>query len=139
MLTNLVSPDRLHAVVARNRGRRGCRALGSVLGAGVREGRWTSALERRVESVLAGADLPAFVREYPFAPYRLDFAWPEQLVAIEADGRRWHSSSDDFVRDRAKHNRLVTAGWRILRVTWMDVERPDRLVEAVRTLLRDSA
>ena len=38
-------------------------------------------------------------------------------VAIEADGRRWHSDSRSLEHDRVRQNCLTAAGWRILRVT----------------------
>ncbi|MDQ3982237.1 MAG: hypothetical protein M3271_06100 [Actinomycetota bacterium] len=60
-------------------------------------------------------------------------------MGIEADGRRWHSSETDFARDRVKHNVLVAGGWRILRVTWHDVqERPEQVVVAAKGLLADA-
>lgn len=118
VLEDIVTPQQLRAAIGRARGRRGCRTLERVLDAGLRDGRWSSALERRVERVLRAAALPIFVREHEVGPFRLDFAWPSRRVGVEADGRRWHSSERDFARDRAKLNLLTTRGWRILRVTW---------------------
>lgn len=131
VLDGLVTPGRLHDVVQRHPGRRGCRRLREVV-----EATGSSALERRVEAILRDARFPPHERELEVGRFRLDFAWPAARVAIEADGRRWHSSAEDFARDRAKHNLLVAEGWRILRVTWDDLDRPAAVEEAARRLLR---
>jgi very-short-patch-repair endonuclease len=49
---------------------------------------------------------------------RVDFCFEEQRLVIEADGSRWHP---DPQRDRVLDNRLVAAGWRVLRFTWSEV------------------
>lgn len=56
------------------------------------------------------------------AQYRLDFAWPHRRVAIEVDGREWHTAPGAFERDRAKLRSLATAGWKVLPVTWRDLK-----------------
>lgn len=130
VLDGLVTDEHLRDSVVRNRGRRGAGVLGRVLDLGSAS---TSALERRIAAILARSGLPPHRREYPVGHYRLDFAWPEQRLAVEADGRRWHSSRDDFTRDRAKHNALLADGWRVLRVTWDD--EPGPLVASLSGLL----
>lgn len=80
-----------------------------------------SPLERLVAAALTSPDLPPLHREFPVyvegGVYYLDFAFPHFRVAVEADGRRWHSDSTSFERDRVRHNDLAAAGWRVLRVT----------------------
>jgi len=49
--------------------------------------------------------------QYGIDPYRVDFAFPERLLAVEADGRAWH----DAERDRARDQRLKERGWRVER------------------------
>lgn len=83
VIDGIVSPDQLRDVVGRNPGRRGSRRLRQALGSAA-----SSALERRVEAILRGSRLPPFVREHEVGPYRLDFAWPDRRVGLEADGRR---------------------------------------------------
>lgn len=133
----LVAPDRLAAVAGTATGCRGRRNLRQVLDRGVAEGRWASALEREVARLLSGSGLPPAVRELAVGDVRIDFAWPSARVGVEADGRLWHSTHDDFARDRAKHNALLAAGWRILRVTWRDLRRkPEEVVADLDRLLR---
>jgi hypothetical protein len=49
-----------------------------------------------------------------------DMAWPERKVLVEFDGNV-HRERATFVRDRRRQNRLVAAGWTVLRFTSADV------------------
>lgn len=70
----------------------------------------------------------------------LDFAFFAQRVAIEIDGRAWHSAGERFQSDRSRQNRLVLQGWTVLRFTWEDlVKRPDEVIRQVRIALRAAA
>lgn len=51
----------------------------------------------------------------------VDIAFPEIKLAVELDGRAWHVDRDRFQHDRTRQNRLVAAGWTVLRFTWEDV------------------
>jgi len=51
----------------------------------------------------------------------VDIAFRVARLAIEVDGRAWHSAGDRFQRDRSRQNRLVNAGWTVLRFTWQDL------------------
>jgi very-short-patch-repair endonuclease len=65
-----------------------------------------------------------------------DFAYPDALLALEADSYRHHSSLSDWSRDRARNNELVALGWRILPVTFDDLRaRPRMIAEQVRSSL----
>ncbi len=48
----------------------------------------------------------------------IDFADPHLRIAIEVDGRAFHSDHRSFERDRQRQNMLVLQGWIILRFTW---------------------
>ncbi len=48
----------------------------------------------------------------------IDFADPHLRIAIEVDGRAFHSDHRSFERDRRRQNMLVLKGWMILRFTW---------------------
>jgi very-short-patch-repair endonuclease len=54
---------------------------------------------------------------------RVDFAWPEQKVAVEYDGL-WHAEAGQFAKDRRRLNRLTAAGWRVVFVTAADLGDP---------------
>jgi very-short-patch-repair endonuclease len=66
---------------------------------------------------------------------RADLAWPDASLLVEFDGNV-HRDRDVFVRDLRRQNRLIAAGWTMLRFTSADVlGRPDDVVAAVRTAL----
>lgn len=70
-------------------------------------------LERRLEE----AGIEGWHTEYEFHPtrkWRLDFAFPAEMLAIEVDGAV-HRIKKQFKSDLDKHNALTLAGWRILR------------------------
>lgn len=68
---------------------------------------------------------------------RVDFAYPQQRIVIEAQGARWHSSARAITRDMERRNRLMLSGWRVLEVSWEDVVRRPRAVTGrIATALR---
>jgi very-short-patch-repair endonuclease len=69
---------------------------------------------------------------------RVDFAYPYEKLAIEADGRQWHSGRRRFEEDRARQNALLRLGWRVIRVTWSDLEDPRRVLAVIREALSPS-
>jgi very-short-patch-repair endonuclease len=93
-----------------------------------------SAVEVRVARLLRESGLPKPRRQLVVVSdgrrYRLDFAWPEFLVALECDGKKWH----DFERDRRRWSAISAAtGYRIVWATWARVrDEPDRLVEEIK-------
>ena len=97
-----------------------------------------SELEARFLGLVRSAALPEPVRQLNVGDAtgwagRVDFAYPGARLLVELDSRRHHSSALDFESDRARDNRLVAGGWRVIRITWRQVTRhPDDVV----TLLR---
>lgn len=65
---------------------------------------------------------------------RVDFAWPEQRVAVEYEGL-WHGEPQQVAKDRRRLNRLTAAGWTVVFVTAADLHRPDLLLARLRALL----
>lgn len=64
--------------------------------------------------------------------YFLDIAFRRVKLAIEIDGRAFHTDAEAFEADRHRQNQLVLAGWRVLRFTWlMLTEQPERCVAIV--------
>jgi predicted transcriptional regulator of viral defense system len=53
--------------------------------------------------------------------YRVDFAYPHLMLAIEVDGYVWHSRRDQVAYDKYRRNQLRVAGWTILEFTWRQV------------------
>jgi len=98
-------------------------------------------LERLLLRVLRSGGLPRPVLQYPFpgrlpGEGRVDAAYPEAKLIIEADSRRWHTRRKDFAVDRHRDNEATLAGWRTLRFTWTDLIRdPASVTAAVRAAL----
>jgi very-short-patch-repair endonuclease len=66
----------------------------------------------------------------------IDFAYPEQRLALEGDGYSTHGGYRAFEEDRARASALAAAGWRLLRFTWGDVrDRPRYVADLVRRAL----
>jgi len=68
--------------------------------------------------------------------YFIDIAFPQQMLAVEIDGRFHEDDRDVFEEDRFRQNALVRAGWRVLRFTYaMLVHRPEYVVALIRAAL----
>ncbi|MGH3745567.1 MAG: hypothetical protein ACRDTP_11970 [Mycobacteriales bacterium] len=120
-------------------GRRGAVAARRMLG--LADARGESPLESAVALALHGARIPEPERQWPIVTprlrARLDFAWPERMVALEADGVSVHSAPEALLRDRTRQNALAILGWTILRCTWHDVvPAADAFVRVVSDALR---
>jgi hypothetical protein len=85
-----------------------------------------SELERRTIELIVQSGLPhpSVQARLPWRTEisgRVDLLYPEARLIIECDGRRWHSTSDSFQRDRRRDNLAQLGGWMVLRFTWLDV------------------
>lgn len=121
----LVTRVRLEALLDREgQGRPGVATLRAILaGRGPGAAPTESVLEDAFVRLLRDAGLPQPVRQYRIAGSRIDFAYPGARLAIELDGRRWHSTRSDLHRDRSRSNLLTALGWRLLRFGWDDVHQ----------------
>ena len=99
--------------------------------------------ETRMLRHLKRRGVPAPSLQYPVHDEQgliglIDFAWPGERLALETDGRRWHSAPDQFERDRTRRNRLTLAGWKIIHATWRQfIRNPAVIVDAVTRVLKD--
>ena len=67
---------------------------------------------------------------------RVDFAWPDHRLIVEADGFEFHSTRASYRDDRRCGNAYTRAGWRFLRFSWEDVvDHPEEVLAAVRDCL----
>jgi very-short-patch-repair endonuclease len=67
---------------------------------------------------------------------RVDAAYPDRMLAIEADGFASHSSPEAFQADRDRRNLLTGLGWTVLQFTYHDiVRRPGYVAETIRAHL----
>ncbi|HVL04366.1 MAG TPA: hypothetical protein VM388_00110 [Acidimicrobiales bacterium] len=87
-----------------------------------------SMLEDMLYRVVRRGGLPEPVRQYEVAGVRLDGAFPDIRLGIEADSRIWHGGRLDVQRNAEKANILLAQGWRALHFTWFDLTRRARYV-----------
>ena len=137
-LVEMADVDMVLSSVARQ-GKPGIRRMRRVLLSRWGEDHTASILERRARSLLARSGLPSPVSEFPI-PWsdgrRFDDAYPDQRLAIEWDGRKYHGQFSAFEADRQRDREALENGWRVLRFTWNDVNnRPQMVIDSVRSLL----
>ena len=87
-----------------------------------------SMLEDMLFRVVRRGRLPEPVRQYEVAGVRLDGAYPDIRLGLEADSRIWHGGRLDVQRNTDKANILLAHGWRVLRFTYFDLVRRARYV-----------
>jgi len=94
----------------------------------------TSALETVFAQQLHLAGMPLPQREYHFHPkrkWRMDFAWPDMMVAAEVEGGVWnygrHNRPQGFIADTEKYNTAASMGWTILRFTGAQIRSGEAL------------
>ncbi|WP_162924888.1 endonuclease domain-containing protein [Mycetocola zhujimingii] len=131
----LATVDQLRAAVDAGR-RPGVGALQDALGR-IRPGSW-SRLETWVRLILVDAGLPEPALNYDAYDDAgnflgcIDLAYPELKIAIEYEGAHHWRTAEQFHRDIDRLNRLVEAGWRIVRLTGSHVfSTPSEVVRRV--------
>lgn len=66
----------------------------------------------------------------------VDVLFRAERVVVEIDGRRAHSDARVFQQDRERQNRLLAAGYLVLRFTWWDLtQRADAVLDQIRRAL----
>lgn len=58
--------------------------------------------------------------------YRLDFGHDEKRIGVELDGYEFHSSKDQFIKDRQRHREIESMGWRVIRFAGSEVHTDAR-------------
>jgi hypothetical protein len=92
--------------------------------------------ERRVARLLVAGGIPEPTFEHeirlPSGLFvaRVDLAYPPALLAIECDSDKWRSGRQRRQADLERQNRLILAGWTILRFTWDHLIDEPHLVQA---------
>jgi hypothetical protein len=143
LVRELCTPaDLLVALRNRPTGRGAARARSVLLIADARAG---SPMESVLRWLVIDAGLPRPVLQHVITDGdgvfagRTDLSWPELRVLVEFDGDV-HRERDVFVSDLRRQNRLVAAGWTILRFSSADVRgRPNEVVDEIRAALRRAA
>jgi hypothetical protein len=132
----LVTPELLRDQLARagRMGRPGTRTFRSCVEVlAMEEALTESELENRLLEVLESAGWPRPKLQFEIWDgglflARVDAAYPDLRIAIEADGYAFHSALPDFARDRSRQNALTSRRWRVLRFTAEDALRPRKFL-----------
>jgi very-short-patch-repair endonuclease len=138
---SLTTEDRIRQQIARSASTsKGKGALLDLIG--FRGKATDSALETIVWRTLLVGGLPAPIRQFTVVDTtgefvtRVDLAYPDARLAIEADGYGFHSKPDDWRRDRRSQNAMTRLGWIVYRVTWEEItRRPQAVVDDIAQLL----
>ena len=127
----LTSIDRLASeyVECCNKGRNGCcRFRGALLTRDHRDGALQSRMEaklRRIVRTLPGAvAVPQFKVDTGEGRFRIDFAYPDVKLGIEAQSIKWHLGEPRFYYDMKRDRKLKRVGWTLLYYSWDDLLRP---------------
>lgn len=54
---------------------------------------------------------------------RVDGAFPQIKLIVEADGREWHSDKESIEKDKRRDSYLSSQGWTVLRFTEEEIEK----------------
>lgn len=134
----------LTSAVSAQSGRRGIIKVRLLLP--LANGKAESPMESEARLVMIDGGLPTPTLQYEVIDSRgklrrLDFAWPEYLVAAEYDSDQWHSGADALQRDREKWAALQDLGWTVIPIVVNDVRhRKQQLVDRIdRHLIRARA
>lgn len=132
----------LHDLIARYPGHRGSRAIRACLARRDEDSvsRIRSPLEERFLLFLRRRGLPrprlnAWI-EVGEKWFQVDCLWPEHRVIVELDGGAAHGTKTAFHADRARDRRLQAAGYRVVRITWRQLEdEPEEVAQDLRATL----
>lgn len=118
------------------RGKRNAAGLRRLLGRALSGSR--SEAEQRMARLLHRSGTGPWVPNFPLRDTsgqvvaEIDFAHVGLRIAIEVDGRAFHSDRRAFEHDRWRQNALTVGGWLVLRFTWEQItEHPDEVIAVI--------
>ncbi len=114
----LVTDAELTAALGRCPGRTGTRCVRQLLAAEHGPAITRSEAERRLERLVAEAQLPRPQCNVRVENHLVDVLWPLQRLVVEVDGYGFHGHRRAFENDRRRDQALAAAGYQVLRVTW---------------------
>lgn len=134
----LYLPTLLYRIDQRGtRGRKGLGELRRMVVARLgKKGFTESELEDALRDLLAASGLPEPVKQYRVVVqghrYRLDCAYPDLQIDIEAHSDEWHASVADRREDASRLTELAVDGWMVLLITHTDITtRPAWVVDRI--------
>lgn len=124
-------------------GRNGCGVLREVLDARDPEAAAAATkLERALHRIVKHSSLPnpqlQHVIRAPDGRFigRVDAAWPEHRVVVEAEGAEWHAALKHWAKDMERQNDLEAHGWSVFRFSyWQVIADPDYVLRTLTSRL----
>jgi very-short-patch-repair endonuclease len=130
LVRRIVRLSQLRDAVAADKGRRGGPILTALLEHRGNSTVTRSQAEERMLELVRAANFPPPETNVHVNGYEVDFLWRPQRLIVEIDGYAYHSSRSAFERDRAKDAALAAAGYLVIRITWLQMEREPYVVVA---------
>jgi hypothetical protein len=127
--------NHIELAIAEQHGRRGIVAVRELFP--FADPRAESAMESEARLVMIDYGLPLPELQYEIhGPggelFRVDFAWPDSLVAAEYESIDWHAGRDEMLRDKMRLAIIQELGWTIIPIIVHDVRRePQRLANRI--------
>jgi very-short-patch-repair endonuclease len=135
---DLVKDAEIYAAMDRCPGRKGTAALRALMETEMDDGFTRSKAEHALRRMVreSGIDRPIFNTKV--VGVEADAYWAAHRLVVEVDGYLTHGRWVKFQSDRVRDNRLVAAGYTVLRFTWHQLKhRPMYvLAQVVRTIAR---
>lgn len=127
-------------LLGRASGHHGAGVLQAVLGDLREPAMVANDYEAELLFLVRGAGLPEPIAQAPLRigaqDFVIDFLWPSQRLALEADSFEFHGTRQAFERDRRRDQLLRLAGYATLRITWRQLTKhPEQVEELLRQLL----
>ncbi len=134
--------NKLTALVVNSAGKRGIRTLRKALDNS--DPRSESAGETLTRELIQRLSIrppqPQFEVQSRAGRHRMDFAWKEEKLALEFDGRTKYfdfKPTDEVIfQERRREKALVEEGWRFIRIEWKDLFQERSFKERILRELR---
>jgi very-short-patch-repair endonuclease len=130
LVRRIVRLQQLREAAAQDTGRSGGPLLAALIEHRGNSTITRSQAEERMHELIRAAGFPQPESNVRLNGYEVDFLWRRQRVVVEVDGYAYHSSRSAFERDRAKDAALAAAGFLVIRITWLQMEREPYVVVA---------
>lgn len=86
--------------------------------------------ERKLKRLLKAADLPPPRVNDRVLGHEVDFHWPQHKLIVEFDGFAFHADRKSFENDRLRDQKLIAAGYRVIRITARQLDQTPYAVTA---------
>lgn len=81
-------------------------------------------IEKYMANAMLNANLPIAEEQYEIGTKTVDFAYPEQRLAVECDGYKWHKQDKEQIeKDIERDKYLAKKGWRVLHFSGVQIRR----------------